>query len=114
MYDSLYEEATMKRIMTFLACLFILLGFITYSYAILIDIGGGFIYDDDRNITWLYDANYAYTSGWDPDGRMTWDEANAFVAAINTGSINNFGYGCVPFCVENGISRYPWLLNDLH
>jgi len=82
----------MKRIMTFLACLFILLGFTTYSCATLMNVGGGFIYDDDRNVTWRYDANYVYTSGWDSDGRMTWDEANSFITAINTGAINNFGY----------------------
>ena len=82
----------MKQVSTFFACLIILLVSNTYSFATLMDIGGGFIYDDDRNITWLYDANYAYTSGWDSDGRMTWDEANAFLTAVNTGSIDNFGY----------------------
>ena len=82
----------MKRIFTFFACLIILLVSTTYSFATLMDLGGGFIYDDDRNITWLYDANYALTSGWDSDGRMTWDEANAFLTALNTGSIDNLGY----------------------
>ncbi len=34
---------------------------------------GGFmnlIYDDDLNITWLGDANFAKTSGFDVDGQM--------------------------------------------
>ncbi len=34
------------------------------------------IYDDDLNITWLGDANFAQTSGFDADGRMTWTVAN--------------------------------------
>jgi len=82
----------MKRIFTFFACLIILLVSTTYSFATLTDLGGGFIYDDDRNITWLYDANYAFTSGWDSDGRMTWDEANAFLTAVNADIVPNFGY----------------------
>jgi len=40
---------------------------------------GGFmnlIYDDDLNITWLGDANFSQTSGFDGDGLMTWTVAN--------------------------------------
>lgn len=46
--------------------------------AALLDRGGGLIYDDGLNITWLADANYAKTSGYDSDGRMTWAEAKAW------------------------------------
>jgi len=53
--------------------------------ATLFDRGGGLIYDNDLNITWLQDANYAYTSGYDADGLMTW--ANAVTWA------DNLGYG---------------------
>ncbi len=47
------------------------------AHAALFDRGGGMIYDDVLNITWLQDANYARTSGygWNPDGRMNWDDA---------------------------------------
>jgi hypothetical protein len=48
----------------------------------LIDRGGGLIYDTEFNITWLRDANYARTSGYHKDGRMTWDEAMKFVADL--------------------------------
>ena len=44
--------------------------------AALFDRGGGLIYDDVLDITWLQDANYAQTSGFDADGRMTWVQAN--------------------------------------
>jgi len=40
---------------------------------------GGFmnlIYDTDLDITWLGDANFAKTSGFDADGFMTWNTAN--------------------------------------
>lgn len=48
------------------------------AQAALHDRGGGLIYDDDLNVTWLQDANYAKTSGFDFDGLMTWDEANTW------------------------------------
>ena len=42
------------------------------SQAILIDRGGGMIYSTDMNVTWLQDAKYARTSGYDADGLMNW------------------------------------------
>ena len=44
--------------------------------AALYDRGNGLIYDDVLDITWLQDANYAQTSGYDSDGAMTWNDAN--------------------------------------
>jgi hypothetical protein len=49
----------------------VILGVSSITYAALWDRGGGLIYDDVLNITWLQDANYAKTSGYDADGRMT-------------------------------------------
>ena len=49
----------------------------------LLDRGGGLIYDSDRDITWLADANYAQTSGYDEDGLMSWAEATAWVANLS-------------------------------
>jgi hypothetical protein len=48
------------------------------SQAALIDRGGGLIYDDVKNITWLRDANYAVTSGYSASGRLTWADALSF------------------------------------
>jgi hypothetical protein len=45
------------------------------AHAELYDRGNGMIYDSTLNITWLQDANYAKTSGYDPDGLMTWNRA---------------------------------------
>ena len=50
--------------------------------ATLWDRGGGLIYDDVLDITWLQDANYAKTSGSDSDGLMIWDEAMTWVAEL--------------------------------
>lgn len=44
--------------------------------ASLIDRGGGLIYDSTKNNTWLQDANYAKTSGFDADGKMYWADAS--------------------------------------
>lgn len=52
------------------------------SQGALIDRGGGLIYDDVLNITWLQDANYAKTSGYNTDGWMTWGEAISWVANL--------------------------------
>jgi MYXO-CTERM domain-containing protein len=51
----------------------------------LVDRGGGMIYDDVLDITWLADMNYATTSNYDSDGRMTWAAANTWA--------NNLVYG---------------------
>ena len=53
------------------------------AQATLIDRGGGLIYDDDLNITWLADANYAKTSGYDADGRMSWQAAKDWAANLS-------------------------------
>jgi hypothetical protein len=55
---------------------------ISDAEAILIDWGGGLVYDDTQKITWLQDANYANTAGYDDiiygldtDGTMRWSDA---------------------------------------
>lgn len=52
------------------------------AQAALIDRGGGLIYDDVLNITWLQDANYAKTSGYDTNGLMNWQDAVAWAANL--------------------------------
>ena len=53
------------------------------AQATLFDRSGGLIYDDVLNITWLQDANYAKTSGYDADGLMNWSAANAWAAGLS-------------------------------
>ena len=60
------------------------------AQAALYDRGNGMIYDDVLDITWLQDANYAYTSGYDADGKMTWQQANAWAAQLDHGGYNDW------------------------
>jgi hypothetical protein len=59
-------------------------------------------YDDTAlNITWLADANHAKTSGYDADGRMTWDEAKTWVDKLVVGAYSDWR---LPTMVDTGIS----------
>lgn len=58
--------------------------------AALHDRGNGMIYDSDQNITWLQDANYAMTSGYDDDGRMNWSQATAWADGLSFGGYNDW------------------------
>ena len=49
----------------------------------LVDRGFGLIYDVERDMTWLQDANYARTVGRSSDGQMTWQEATRWVASLD-------------------------------
>jgi hypothetical protein len=63
------------------------------AQAALVDRGGGLIYDTDLNVTWLADANYAKTSGYDADGLMTWSQATAWAANLSYfDSVRNVTY----------------------
>lgn len=91
----------------------------TASHAALHDRGNGLIYDDVLDITWLQDANYALTSGFDSidteaDGKLRWNYAKQFVDELDYAGFsdwrlpkmtfadaNNNGY---PDCVVDKIS----------
>lgn len=47
------------------------------TQAALHDRGGCLVYDDVLNVTWLADANFVRTSGYDEDGLITWSAAGA-------------------------------------
>lgn len=49
-----------------------LMGVAGMSHAALHARDGGMVYDDELNLTWLADMNYAKTSGYDSDGAMYW------------------------------------------
>ena len=75
------------------------------AQATLFDRGGGLLYDDVLKVTWLQDANYAKTSGYDADGLMTWSEADAWAKSLSYGG--NTGWrlaGNVP--VDSGGWKY--------
>ena len=64
--------------------------FTVSAQAALYDRGNGMIYDDVLGITWLQDANYAQTSGYDADGRMTWAGANTWAANLSYGGFDDW------------------------
>ncbi|MCK9607598.1 MAG: DUF1566 domain-containing protein [Methylomonas sp.] len=56
-------------------------------------LGGQAVYDTDRNITWLADANAAIGSVYDnnaQDGRLDWFNATAWVSTLNVSGITGW------------------------
>jgi hypothetical protein len=63
------------------------------AQAELFDRGGGLLYDDVLKVTWLQDANYAKTSGYDADGKMNWGAANTWADnLVYHDSVSNTDY----------------------
>ena len=69
------------------------------SEASLVDRGGGMVYDDVLNVTWLKDANYAKTSGYEYEGQpswlkgtgeMNWGRATEWAENLNYGGYNDW------------------------
>lgn len=60
----------MKKLLVLLCVMLFFFGITGMANATLWDRGGGLIYDDFLDITWLQDTNYAQTSGYDSDGKM--------------------------------------------
>ena len=58
--------------------------------ATLWDRGNGLIYDDVLDITWLQDANYAKTSGYDADGTMTWNASIDWADQLSYGGYDDW------------------------
>jgi len=67
-----------------------LLGLYSTAQASLVDRGNSLLYDNVLNVTWLQDANYAKTSGYDADGMMDWDSANAWAANLVYGGYSDW------------------------
>ena len=64
--------------------------------------GGLAFYDPNLNITWLTDANYAKTSGYDDDGRMSWDEAQIWIGTLNAANHLGTNNWRLPTMVDTG------------
>lgn len=58
--------------------------------ALIERLGGLAYYDDVANLTWLADANYAQTSGYDADGMMTWADANTWVSGLSVSGVDGW------------------------
>jgi hypothetical protein len=81
------------------------------AQAALHDRGGGLVYDDVLDVTWLADANYAKTSGYDDDGLMTWEQAMDWAASLSYyDSVRGVTYDDwrLPFVRDGGLADYNW------
>lgn len=87
MNEDISEEkgADMNKSFILFIAILLTFGIVGNANAALWDRSGGLIYDDDLNITWLADANYAQTSGYDSDGLMSWNDANTWAANLSLG-----------------------------
>jgi hypothetical protein len=82
-----------------------LLGLCATAQATLIDRGNGMIYDTDQDLTWLQDANYAKTSGYDADGRMPWNQAMAWADGLSFGGYDDWR---LPTVIDTGALGMNW------
>jgi hypothetical protein len=86
----------MKRGWVLALVLVVLTCFAGVANATLHNRGGGLIYDDVLMITCLQDVNYAMTSGYDADGKMTWDEAMYWVENLEFGGYSDWRLPTTP------------------
>lgn len=85
------------------------------AQAALNDRGGGLIYDDVLNITWLQNASYGAGSSYDTsDGAMTWANAVAWAdSLVYHDSVRNVDYSDwrLPTMVDTGTLGCDWAYN---
>ena len=58
------------------------------------------------DLTWLQDANYAKTSGYDADGKMTWVQANAWAGSLNIDGVTGWRLPGGPMMNTPGTKSY--------
>lgn len=58
--------------------------------ALVSRLGGLAYYDDVADLTWLADANYAQTSGFDANGLMIWTNANNWAAGLTVDGVDGW------------------------
>ena len=81
----------MRRIFLLVIALAIIFGLTVTGYADLKDMGDGTVYDMDTQLTWLKDAKYARTSGYDPDdGMMSWYRSLAWADNLVFAGFDNW------------------------
>lgn len=73
----------MKKIYSLIFTIVLVLGIVSTSMASLVPYEQGLVYDPHFNITWLQDAKYARTSGYNNDGLMTWQDAMDWAENLN-------------------------------
>ncbi len=75
-----------KKFTVFLCTVFLLLGVFSSAHATLINNNDGTITqtrNDGSVLMWLTDAKYSQTSGYDADGKMSWNDAQTWITSLN-------------------------------
>lgn len=99
----------MKKIYVYLMTLMVLLGLSVSGHATLIDMGDGTIYDTDLQLSWMKDANYANTLGYDADGLMTWSAAVTWANSLNdSGGFAGLTGWRLPIVTDTGNDGCNW------
>jgi hypothetical protein len=93
----------MKKLLFCLMAMIVMLSLSRPAMAFMIDRGSfayddgagntGFvnlIYDDDFDITWVGDGNFAQTTGFDADGKMDWDTSVAWAGGLTIGGFTDW------------------------
>jgi hypothetical protein len=75
----------MKKWIVFLYTAVFLFVVSVQAQAGLVNFGGGMIFDNDINLTWLQDANYPWSLHLGSNGLMQWDDAMAYAGGLNYG-----------------------------
>ncbi|MEA3643269.1 MAG: hypothetical protein VBE63_25525, partial [Lamprobacter sp.] len=65
----------------------------------------GLVYDAAQELTWLQDANYAITSGYDTDGRMTWGASVTWADQLVFGGWDDWRLWSVTDTGSSGCNR---------
>src|SRR5262245_54786507 len=82
------EATTARRLITMnrvvLGTSIALLSIGSAQAALVSRMGGQAYYDTILDVTWLADANFAKTSGYDEDGFLSWPAALAWIDWLNT------------------------------
>jgi hypothetical protein len=84
------------------------------AQAALVDRGGGLLYDNVLNVTWLQDANYANTSGYAAisGGLMDWNTANTWAANLSYhDSVRNVDYSDWRLASNTPVNGTSWNYN---
>ena len=89
----------------------LVLGFTALGNATLWDRGGGLIYDDYLNITWMQDANYSKISPGPntyPDGSMIWIDAVIWADRLVYGGYEDWRLPSVTCSANTDLRQYPY------
>jgi hypothetical protein len=88
----------MRRIFPLVIALAVIFGLTVTGHADLKDMGDGTVYDTDTQLTWLKDAKYAKTSGYDSDGdgMMSWARSLTWADNLVFAGFDNWRLPTIP------------------